>query len=163
MQGGLLMEQGWELLLKELGLTDEVRRNAKLVVLEQFDSYDYFPLNKVPDLVQYIYELLGVENKFTLVETTKYIYLYETNEIQDYTEFLNNIISLDDISYLIERWEVGGGNYIIILPKEHIIDDEESCFGDEELIGHYLVLYKRLILKAPDGNALLYLYISSYQ
>jgi hypothetical protein len=157
------MEQGWELLLNELGLSDEVRRNARLEVLEQFDSYDYFPLEKVSDMVQYINELLGVENKFTLVETTKYTYLPETNEIQDYTEFLNKIISLDDISYLIGRWEVGGGDYIIILPCEHILNKEESCFDGEELIGYYLVLYKRLLLKAPDGNALLYLYISSEQ
>lgn len=156
------MEQGWELLLNELGLSYDIRQNAKIKVLEQFDSYDYFPPNKVLDMVQYINELLGVKNKFTFVETTKYVYLYETNEIQDYSEFLNKVISLDDISYLINRWEVGGGDFIIILPKEHIINEKESRFGDEELIGYYLVLYKRLLLKTPDGNALLYLYISSY-
>jgi hypothetical protein len=155
------MEEGWELLLNELGLNDDVRSNAKLEVLEQFDSYDYFPANKVQDMVQYINQLLNVENKFTLVETTNYIYLPETNEIQEYNEFLNKIISLDDISYLIKRWYVGGGDYIIILPCEHILNKEESCFDGEELIGYYLRMYKRLLLKAPDGNALLYLYICS--
>ena len=155
------MKQGWKFLLNELCLSDEVRKDVKLEVVEQFDSYDYFPLNKLSDLAHYINELLGVENKFTLVETIKYEYLPETNEMQYYAKFLNKIISLDDISYLIERWEVGGGNYIIILPSEHILSEEESCFDGEELIGYYLVLYKRLLLKAPDGNALLYLYIGS--
>ena len=151
------MEQGWELLLNELDLSNEIRKNAKFEVLEQFDSYDDFPSKKVANMVQYINELLGVENKFTIVETTKEVYFPEINEIQHYTEYLNKVISLDDMSYLIERWEVGGGDSIIILPCEHISNGEESYFGEEELIGYYLVLYKRLLLKAPDGNALLYL------
>jgi len=88
------MEQGWKLLLNELCLSDEVRKDVKLEVVEQFDSYDYFPLNKLSDLAQYINELLGVENKFTLVETIKYEYLPETNEIQYYAKFLNKIILL---------------------------------------------------------------------
>ena len=45
-------------------------------------------------------------------------------------------------------------------PVEHIQTEEEYYLSEEELIEHYLVLYKRLLLKAPDGNALLYLYIS---
>ena len=111
------MEQGWELYLNELGLSDEVRRNARLEVLEQFDTYDYFPSNKVSDMVKYINELLGVKNKFTIVKALRDVYSSGVdNEIKHFIDFLHKVITLNDISYLIERWEIDVGEFTIILP-----------------------------------------------
>lgn len=149
------MEDSWEGILDILELSQDVREKARLDVLKEFHlGYpEEALLLELYDFMKTLYEL---DNYFSIV-------WFEESQSNPYISYMKKqLVGEDDIKFIQNFWLSLSGNYILFLPKEFDTNSIEN--GDEEeLIGKILSEYGQLLLKTPDGNEILYIYLKEDQ
>jgi hypothetical protein len=145
------MADSWEGLLDILGLSQNVRLKANLNVLMEF------PLGNpneslLLELYESIKKLYGSDNYFSIV------WFKRSKNNPDIFCLNKKIVGQDETKSIQNLWLRFSGSYFLFLPKTFDIN-----FGngdEEELIGRILSTYGQLLLKTPDGNEILFLYLN---
>ncbi|OGO78336.1 MAG: hypothetical protein A2Y23_04885 [Clostridiales bacterium GWB2_37_7] len=151
------MREGWELLLDVLGLSAEDNENARLEVLLKTDGRLY--KDKRNRVVEIIRDKLNTNDEFTIIKPPILGWSSESGSLNPFFEFLYKTISLSDISYFVERWEIDGGDWLVIVPGRFTPHIDDIYYYDEEFIGRYLTQNRSILLKSPDGYDFMHLYI----
>ena len=151
------MREGWELVLDELGLSEEDNKNAKLDILLELDG----SLGKAArsKIVEIIRDSLGTDDEFTIIKPPCLGFTTESGSLNAFFEFMYKTIGLSDISYLVERWGIDAGDWLVILPGRFIPHIDDINYYDEDFIGHYLTQNRSILVKSPDGYDFMHLYI----
>jgi hypothetical protein len=151
------LREGWELVLNELGLSEEDNKNAKLDILLKLDG----SLRKAArtKVVEIIRDILGTDDEFTIIKPPCLGCSTESKNCRPFFDFQYKTINLSDIGYLVERWKIDGGDWLVILPGRFIPHIEDINYYDEDFVGHYLTLYRSILVKSPDGYDLMHIYI----
>lgn len=145
------MADSWEGLLDILDLTQGVRERAHLNILMEFPRGN--PKNQLLlVLFESINRLYWQDNYTTLAWFTQSP--YNTSLF-----YLNTrIVRKEDIKFIQDLWLRLSGNYILFLPQS--FDKNKVGKGDEEAqIGMILSQFGQLLLKTPDGNEILHLFL----
>ncbi|MGD6831244.1 hypothetical protein ACQCT5_03715 [Sutcliffiella halmapala] len=146
------MEGSWEGFLDIIGLSQDIRQKAELKTLMEFPLAEP-EKDLLISLFDCITSIYGTQ-KCTI------LWWYEPSCINDknignpYTK----IISKADLKYLQDLWGRIAGDYILFLPEE--FNAKVDTIGEEEFIGLCLIKYSQLLLKTPDANEVLYLYLN---
>lgn len=148
------MEVTWKILLDDIKLPYEIRKVADLIILEDFPLG--FPQKiQMTKIANYIKTFLKNKEGFVITKPNSIVMdLSGSSKLEHYSE----TIALDSISMLRDMWVREAGEYLLMLPDQFI--PNEVDFDSEEMIGRILIKAKRLLLKTPDGDKLLYLCIS---
>lgn len=150
------MEVTWKILLDDIKLPDEIRKVADLIILEDLPLG--FPKNsQMTEIANYIKKFLKGKEVLTVTKPSR---IAMDSSGSPKLEHYNETIALDSINRLRDIWIREAGAYILILPDQFIPDEVDFQFDDEEMIGRILIKVRRLLLKTPDGDKLLYLYIN---
>lgn len=149
------MEDSWEGLLDILGLSQNVRLKANLNVLMEF------PLGNPKESL--LLELYGAIKKLYSSDNYFSIVWFKRSKNNPDIFCLNKIIvGKDETKFIQNFWLTLSGSYILFLPKTfdiNIIGDGD----EEELIGRILNTHGQLLLKTPDANEILFLYLNKEQ
>lgn len=146
------MDDSWEGILDILGLSQNIRLRANLKVLMEFPLGDP-KKSLLLELYESIKKLYGPDNYFSIV------WFKESKNNPDISYLNKKIVGKDETKFIQNLWLTLSGNYILFLPKTFDINIIGN--GDEEqLIGMILSTYGQLLLKTPDGNEILFLYLN---
>lgn len=143
------MSDSWEGLLNELNLPIDFRERSYLKV------WDVFPLGfpkrkQLTHLAENMKELLKAEKYFNIIT-------FDYND-NNYYYSISEIL-FDNMEVLREMWLSRAGKYILILSDKFIHDSIYTSSLEEEIIGRFLMLEEKILLKTPDGHELLYMFI----
>lgn len=147
------MEDSWEGLLDILELSENDRKRANLEVLMEF-PLGYPEKTLLINLYESIIKLYGHDSNFSIV------WFKRSDDDPDISNLYKKIVGTNDIKFIQDFWLCLSGNYILFLPKTFDINKIGS--GDEEkIIGKILSKYGQLLLKTPDGNEILHVYLNN--
>lgn len=147
------MEDSWEGLLDILELSENDRKRANLEVLMEF-PLGYPEKTLLINLYESIIKLYGRDSNFSIV------WFKRSDDDPDISNLYKKIVGTNDIKFIQDFWLCLSGNYILFLPKTFDINKIGS--GDEEkIIGKILSKYGQLLLKTPDGNEILHVYLNN--
>ena len=145
------MDNLWEGLLDILELSEDVRERANLKVLMEF-PLGYPEETLLLNLYESIKKLYESDSNFSIV------WFKRSENNPDISNLYKKIAGKTDTKFIQHLWLFLSGNYILFLPKT--FDVNKIGNGDEEvLIGKILSKYGQLLLKTPDGNEILHLYL----
>ncbi len=146
------MGDSWEGLLDLIELSEHVRLRSNLNVLMEFPLGDPTePL--LLELYESIKRLYGPDNFFSIV------WFKRSKNDPDISYLAKKIVGKDETKIIQYLWLSFSGEYIVFLPRTFDINTIGS--GDEEeLIGKLLIKNGQLLLKTPDANEILYLYLN---
>ncbi|MDQ6418734.1 hypothetical protein RB620_04705 [Paenibacillus sp. LHD-117] len=150
------MADSWEGILDILELSQNVRAKANLKVLKEFHlGYpEESLLLELYEFMKILYEL--EDNYFSIV------WFEQSQNNPDISYLKKKLVGKDDVKFIQNLWLTLSGNYILFLPKT--FDTNIIGNGDEEeVVGRILSAYGQLLLKTPDGNEILYIYLNKDQ
>lgn len=147
------MSDSWEGLLDIIELSEYVRLRSNLNVLMEFPlGYPKEPL--LLELYESIKKLYGPDNFFSIV------WFKRSKNDPDISYLVKKIVGKDETKIIQYLWLSFSGEYILFLPSTFDINTIGSGGDEEELIGKLLSKNGQLLLKTPDGNEILYLYLN---
>lgn len=145
------MKNSWEGLLDLFEIPSNLRKRTVLEVWQRFPT-GHPKYRDLYYLYNSIKELFYSKDKFILA------WFEEVNNSPGFSYLKTKIICRENISFIRNMWDELAGLYILFLPGN--FKGDTLGIGDEDtIIGEVLCKNRKLLLKTPDGQELLLIYI----
>lgn len=148
------MENSWEGLLDLFELSRDIRDQTRLIIWKEFPC-------ESPEESKLVELLESIKKLFKTDDDVKLVWFEQVPSNPGIFYLNEQRVNRANAIVIKDFWDTLAGLYLLFLPKE--FEGRKLGIGcDDKLIGDILSKYRKLLLKTPDGQELLYIYLENH-